>query len=260
MNERNQRSTGGLPPLLAIMLFLTSTTGNALAADDKACSQQERTNKTLSEKLDQTAGVICPPTLILPSRRPHPTPGTHRLSRHRAARVAIRPSSLSDLAIAEPPRCLILQLVGKEGFQSTRSGSEKESPAVYARLSVEPETQVGLAAPVSPNRLPNNGPTSSSPAGNADDATQACGEAGTTCCLAIAVAPSAFLTQGKGRRRAEFSVAAKDLRCGPERLITEQKLGDNPIVDWGFRYRSTRKPRLSCHRRTPLALMERFQT
>jgi hypothetical protein len=26
----------------------------------KACSQQERANKTLSEKLDQTVGVICP--------------------------------------------------------------------------------------------------------------------------------------------------------------------------------------------------------
>ena len=28
-------------------------------------------------------------------------------------------------------------------------------------------------------------------------------------------------------------MAAKDLRCGPERLITEQKLVNNPIVDWG---------------------------
>ena len=76
------------------MLFLTSTTGNALAADDKACSQQERTNKTLSEKLDQTAGVICPPDI-------DPAIKAHRLSRHRAARVAIRPSSPSDPAIAE---------------------------------------------------------------------------------------------------------------------------------------------------------------
>lgn len=63
MIERNKRITGGLPPLLAMMLFLTLTAGNALAADDKACSQQERTNKTLSEKLDQTAGVICPPDI-----------------------------------------------------------------------------------------------------------------------------------------------------------------------------------------------------
>ena len=146
MNERNQRSTGGLPPLLAIMLFLTSTTGNALAADDKACSQQERTNKTLSEKLDQTAGVICPPD-DLPSRRPHPTPGDSRLSRHRAARVAIRPSSPSDPAIAEPPAMLILQLVGKDAFNQ-RDLAAKKRALRFTRGSVEPETQVGLAAPV----------------------------------------------------------------------------------------------------------------
>jgi hypothetical protein len=74
MNERNKRSTGGLP-LLAVTLFLTSTTGNALAADDKACSQQERTNKTLSEKLDQTAGVICPPDIDPAIKAPTPNAG-----------------------------------------------------------------------------------------------------------------------------------------------------------------------------------------
>ena len=156
------------------------------------------------------------------------------------------------------PRCLILQLVGKAPvrFQSTRSGrAKKESPAVFTRGSQlnrrrkwgwQPRCQSDTPHPVR------------QPAMQTMNASLR--EAGTTCCLAIAAAPSAFLTQGKGRRRAEFSVAAKDLRCGPERLIAEQKLGDNPIVDWGFRYRSTRKPRLSCHRRTPLALMERFQT
>ena len=95
-DNRRRRKTGGLPPLVAVMLFLTSTTGNALAADDKACSQQERTNKTLSEKLTKQPALFVRPRLILPSRHPHPTPGRHRLSRHRAARVAIRPSSLSD--------------------------------------------------------------------------------------------------------------------------------------------------------------------
>jgi hypothetical protein len=75
MNERNKLSTGGLPPLLAVMLFLTSATGNALAADDKACSQQERTNKTLSEKLDQTAGVICPPDIDPAIKAPTPNAG-----------------------------------------------------------------------------------------------------------------------------------------------------------------------------------------
>jgi hypothetical protein len=75
MNHRNKRSTGGLPLLLlAAMLFLTSTAA-ALAADDKACSQQERTNKTLSEKLDQTAGVICPPDIDPAIKAPTPNAG-----------------------------------------------------------------------------------------------------------------------------------------------------------------------------------------
>jgi hypothetical protein len=74
-DNRRRRKTGGLPPLVAVMLFLTSTTGNALAADDKACSQQERTNKTLSEKLDQTAGVICPPEIDPAIKAPTPNAG-----------------------------------------------------------------------------------------------------------------------------------------------------------------------------------------
>jgi len=72
-DNRRRRRTGGLPPLIAVMLFLTSTTGNA--ADDKACSQQERTNKTLSEKLDQTAGVICPPEIDPAIKAPTPNAG-----------------------------------------------------------------------------------------------------------------------------------------------------------------------------------------
>jgi hypothetical protein len=75
MTERNKRSTGGLPQLFAVMLLLASTTGNALAADDKACSQQERANKTLSEKLDQTAGVICPPDVDPAIKVPTPNAG-----------------------------------------------------------------------------------------------------------------------------------------------------------------------------------------
>ena len=33
----------------------------AQSADSKACTEQERSNQTLSEKLGQTNGVICPP-------------------------------------------------------------------------------------------------------------------------------------------------------------------------------------------------------
>lgn len=75
MNERKKRSGGGLPPLIAVVLLLASTTGNVFAADDKACSQQDRTNMTLSEKLDQTAGVICPPDIDPAIKAPTPNAG-----------------------------------------------------------------------------------------------------------------------------------------------------------------------------------------
>jgi hypothetical protein len=75
MNEQNRRSTGGLPLLIVVMLLLASPAGNVLGADDKACSQQERTNKTLSEKLDQTAGVICPPDVDPAIKAPTPDAG-----------------------------------------------------------------------------------------------------------------------------------------------------------------------------------------
>ena len=71
----NNRSAGGLPPLIAAMLLVTSIAGSVLAADDKTCSQQERANKTLSEKLDQTAGVICPPDIDPAIKAPTPNAG-----------------------------------------------------------------------------------------------------------------------------------------------------------------------------------------
>ena len=74
MNEQDKR-TGGVRPVIAVMLFLASTAGSVLAADDKACSQQERANKTLSEKLDQTAGVICPPDIDPAIKVPTPNAG-----------------------------------------------------------------------------------------------------------------------------------------------------------------------------------------
>jgi hypothetical protein len=71
MNDR-KRSTGSLSALIAVIVLLT---GDVLAADDKPCSQQERTNKTLSEKLDQTAGVICPPDIDPAIKAPTPNAG-----------------------------------------------------------------------------------------------------------------------------------------------------------------------------------------
>ena len=54
--------------------------------------------------------------------------------------------------------------------------------------------------------------------------------AGTTCCLAIAVAPSAFLTQGKWTARAKSSVAAKDFAAAPSsasRVTTSQPISSS---------------------------------
>jgi hypothetical protein len=70
MNNRSR-----LPPLIAAVLLLTSIAGNVFAADDKPCSQEERANKTLSEKLDQTAGVICPPDIDPAIKAPTPNAG-----------------------------------------------------------------------------------------------------------------------------------------------------------------------------------------
>ena len=80
----NNRSAGSLLPLIAAMLLVTSIAGSVSAADDadsvsaaddKACSQQELANKTLSEKLDQTAGVICPPDIDPAIKAPTPNSG-----------------------------------------------------------------------------------------------------------------------------------------------------------------------------------------
>jgi hypothetical protein len=72
---RNKQCIVGLPALVAVMLCAPFAADNVLAADDKACSQQERSNKTLSEKLDQTAGVICPPDVDPAIKAPTPEAG-----------------------------------------------------------------------------------------------------------------------------------------------------------------------------------------
>ena len=48
---------------LAALLIAMGTVSSAWAqkTDSKACTEQERGNQTLSERLDQTNGVICPP-------------------------------------------------------------------------------------------------------------------------------------------------------------------------------------------------------
>jgi hypothetical protein len=47
----------------------------AAAADANGCTPQERSNQTLSEKLDQTKGVICPPDIDPAMKAPTPKAG-----------------------------------------------------------------------------------------------------------------------------------------------------------------------------------------
>ena len=49
--------------------------GYAQTTDSKACTEQERSNQTLSEKLGQTNGVICPPDIDAGMKAPTPEAG-----------------------------------------------------------------------------------------------------------------------------------------------------------------------------------------
>jgi hypothetical protein len=53
----------------------TVSTAWAQTADSKACTEQERSNQTLSEKLGQTHGVICPPDIDRGMKAPTPDAG-----------------------------------------------------------------------------------------------------------------------------------------------------------------------------------------
>jgi hypothetical protein len=63
--------------LFALTLALAATSPAATSSiDPKACSEQERSNKTLSEKLGQTNGVICPPDIDAGMQAPTPDAGS----------------------------------------------------------------------------------------------------------------------------------------------------------------------------------------
>jgi hypothetical protein len=60
-------------PIAALALLLTATV--AQAADITGCTPQEQSNQTLSEKLDQNKGVICPPDVDRSMKAPTPDAG-----------------------------------------------------------------------------------------------------------------------------------------------------------------------------------------
>jgi hypothetical protein len=56
-------------------LLLGAASVPAQAANSTGCTPQERSNQTLSEKLDQTKGVICPPDVDPAMKAPTPKTG-----------------------------------------------------------------------------------------------------------------------------------------------------------------------------------------
>jgi hypothetical protein len=63
-----------MPTLFGLSL-LAAASVPAQAADTTGCTPQERSNQTLSQKLDQTKGVICPPDVDPAMKAPTPKTG-----------------------------------------------------------------------------------------------------------------------------------------------------------------------------------------
>lgn len=61
--------------LVALLAVCLTVPAVAQAADSTGCTPQERSNQTLSEKLDQTKGVICPPDVDPAMKAPTPKAG-----------------------------------------------------------------------------------------------------------------------------------------------------------------------------------------
>ena len=66
-----------LPPVAIGLALVFSVIAQVEAADQKACSEQGRAthNQTLSERLGQTNGVICPPDVDPDIKAPTPKAG-----------------------------------------------------------------------------------------------------------------------------------------------------------------------------------------
>ena len=61
--------------LFALVTLSSANLTMAQAADATGCTPQEQSNQTLSEKLDQTSGVICPPDVDPGMKAPTPKAG-----------------------------------------------------------------------------------------------------------------------------------------------------------------------------------------
>jgi hypothetical protein len=61
--------------VLAALALAMAAPVAAQTIDSKACSEQERSNQTLGQKLGQSNGVICPPEVDPGMRAPTPEAG-----------------------------------------------------------------------------------------------------------------------------------------------------------------------------------------
>jgi hypothetical protein len=59
----------------AALALAIASPAAAQTTDPKACSEQERSNQTLGEKLGQSNGVICPPEVDPGMKAPTPEAG-----------------------------------------------------------------------------------------------------------------------------------------------------------------------------------------
>jgi hypothetical protein len=97
--------------LAAAIAVVLAAGSPALAqpSDSKACTDQERGNQTLSEKLGQTNGVICHPTSMQGCKRRRRKAAKRRLSRLRgvlaATRMFDRNSYLASLTLDQITYC-----------------------------------------------------------------------------------------------------------------------------------------------------------
>jgi hypothetical protein len=71
----NTTARFSLSALAATLIVSSAAPVPASAADSQPCTPQEKSNQTLSEKLDQTSGVICPPDIDPSMKAPTPKNG-----------------------------------------------------------------------------------------------------------------------------------------------------------------------------------------
>ena len=90
--------------VLAVVLIGLAVGSSAWAekTDSKACTEQERSKQTLSEKLGQTHGVICPPDIDRGMKAPTPDAGKTPVIPPPGSPVVIQTSNRNNVLSSYP--------------------------------------------------------------------------------------------------------------------------------------------------------------